>query len=128
MNNAIPFLCVAVGGAAGSVARYATSLALHRWSGAFPIGTLAANLGGCRVIGILAALAERGGILGPQTRTLLMTGFCGGFTTLSTFQYELAGLADASRFGFVGAYAAATVVGGFACFYLGQMATRALVS
>lgn len=128
MNTALSFLYVAAGGAAGSVLRYATSLGLQRWSITFPAGTLVANLGGCFVIGLLAGLADRGGALTPQARLLLMTGFCGGYTTLSTFQYELAGLVGGREALLAGAYIVATVAGGLLCFYGGQFSVRALFS
>jgi CrcB protein len=87
-------LLVAVGGAAGSVLGYWMSGVAQRsapvagaWS-VFPIGTLAVNVLGCFVIGVLAEVGERRGPLSSETRALLMTGFLGGFTTFSAFANE----------------------------------------
>jgi CrcB protein len=46
------------------------------------------NVAGCFLIGLLCALADKGNLLSPQRRLLLITGFCGGFTTFSTFASE----------------------------------------
>lgn len=74
------WLLVALGGALGSLARHGLGLAL---SGLAPAGTLAANVAGCGLIGFLHAR------LGSDAaRALLMTGFCGGFTTWSAFGLE----------------------------------------
>jgi CrcB protein len=54
----------------------------------FPYGTLAVNLTGCLVIGLLAELAEARGFLGPETRALLFVGLLGGYTTFSAFANE----------------------------------------
>jgi len=80
------FLAVAVGGALGSVARYATQILFRAWFGTgFPWGTLVVNLLGSLLIGICAAVAERGW---PSLRPWIMTGFLGGFTTFSSFSFE----------------------------------------
>ncbi|MBI3999157.1 MAG: fluoride efflux transporter CrcB [Candidatus Omnitrophica bacterium] len=82
-----------LGGVAGTIARYLLSGAVYQVFGAnFPYGTLAVNLIGCFVIGFLAALAEDKFLLGPNARLLLMAGFCGAFTTFSTFMLETANL------------------------------------
>ncbi len=83
---AMDFLAVALGGAAGSVARYAVQGAFRAWLGtAFPWGTLAVNLLGSLLIGLCAAAAERSW---PWLRPWAMTGFLGGFTTFSAFSFE----------------------------------------
>ncbi len=81
-------LLVGSGGLVGSLARYGLSLAAQRFSLDWPIGTLAANTLGCFLIGVLAEAAARGQGLSPEARLLLATGFCGGFTTLSSLVYE----------------------------------------
>jgi fluoride exporter len=81
---------VFVGGGAGSVARYAvTKLISDRWSTALPLGTLGVNVIGCFLIGIIyAALQKYSTGNQIEIKLLLITGFCGGFTTFSTFAYE----------------------------------------
>ncbi len=82
-----------IGGVAGTVARYVLAGAVYQAFGTdFPYGTLAVNLIGCFAIGFLAALAEEKFLLGPNARLLLMAGFCGAFTTFSTFMLETANL------------------------------------
>jgi CrcB protein len=81
-------LWVAIGGAAGAVARYQVSISVQqRWPHSFPWGTLVVNLVGCLAIGLLAQ-AYQSGWLNPTARLLLTTGFLGSLTTFSTFGYE----------------------------------------
>lgn len=85
----IKFLNLIIGGAAGTVARYILAGAVYRLAGTgFPYGTLIVNVSGCFILGILATLADKKFILGPDARTLLMIGFCGAFTTFSTLIFE----------------------------------------
>lgn len=93
---------VALGGALGSVARHGLGLAL---AGLAPAGTLAANVAGCGMIGFLHAR------LGTEAaRALLMTGFCGGFTTWSAFGLETARLLGEGRVAAGAGYAGLTLV------------------
>jgi CrcB protein len=73
-------LLVALGAAVGSPLRY---LLAQRWDGRFPVGTLAVNVLGSLLLGLLSALALSG-----HTAALLGTGFCGGFTTYSAFAVQ----------------------------------------
>ncbi len=78
-----------IGGSLGTCARYALAGAVYRVTGAnFPYGTLAVNLSGCLLLGFLTTMAEKKFVLGSDVRTLLMIGFCGAFTTFSTFIFE----------------------------------------
>ncbi|MGE0371775.1 MAG: fluoride efflux transporter CrcB [Gammaproteobacteria bacterium] len=82
-------LVIALGGAAGSVFRYWTSLGAHHLFGrGFPYGTLAVNVLGSLAIGLLYVLLVERGSLGPEWRAALITGFLGGFTTFSAFSLE----------------------------------------
>lgn len=89
------FLLVALGGALGSVARYGLSVAwtVQRAAQATPLdipwGTLGSNILGSFFIGLFAEWAGRKMGLGPEARLFLTTGFCGGFTTLSSLMLEL---------------------------------------
>ena len=90
----ISFLLVGLGGAAGSMFRYG----MQRWlNAAFPIGTLVVNLLGCLLIGMIWALTIKNN-LSSNYRLLLMTGFCGGFTTFSAFTTESILLLENGRF------------------------------
>jgi len=82
---------IALGGALGALARHLLSLAVLSLAGAgFPWGTLAANVAGSFLIGLLARRADRGAGLAarPRVRAFAQIGFCGGFTTLSAFSLE----------------------------------------
>lgn len=76
-------LLVALGGAGGSVLRYM----LSNINTSFPWGTFAVNVLGSFLIGLLVGLMSKG-VLSPEMKLLLVTGFCGGFTTFSTFANE----------------------------------------
>jgi CrcB protein len=96
------YVWVALGGALGSVARYACSVAAARWLGtAFPFGTLFVNVAGSFTIGLLAALVAADGrpLLGADARALLLVGVLGGFTTFSSFSLETLELARGGAFG-----------------------------
>jgi CrcB protein len=86
----VHILLVAAGGAIGSALRYLLSGAVQGLfpNSAFPWGTLVVNAAGCFAIGVVAQLAEGRGLLGPETRTFLMVGLLGGFTTFSAFSHE----------------------------------------
>ena len=105
-------LLVGLGGGLGAMARYGVSVWAAQWPGAaaFPAGTLLVNVLGCFVIGVLGFAGETRGLLTPEARLLLVTGFLGGFTTFSTFGSETLGLArggaTAAALGYVGAHLA----------------------
>ena len=87
---------VALGGAIGSVARYAASSAIARGVGeVFPWGTLFANVTGCFVIGLFAMLTGPDGriLVAPDFRQFFMVGVCGGYTTFSSFSLQTLALA-----------------------------------
>ncbi|MFO0805035.1 MAG: fluoride efflux transporter CrcB [Gemmataceae bacterium] len=107
-------LLLAAGGGAGTIARFFTGRAVRelqtaRWPELeFPLGTLLINLAGSVLLGVLAVLClER-----RQCYLLLGTGFCGGFTTFSTFSLETYELLRDGKLGFALIYAAASVVAG----------------
>lgn len=82
-------LLVAGGGLVGSVARYWIAGWTQNWYGSgFPLGTLVVNLLGSFILGVVMTWSLERGLISPEVRILLGTGFCGGFTTMSTFSYE----------------------------------------
>jgi CrcB protein len=123
----------ALGGAIGTAARYLLTLAIQeRASGGFPIATLLINISGSILLGFLMRYGLEGSTLSPELRLLLTTGFCGGFTTFSTFSYETARLLEGGEWQRGLAYITASVVvclaGTFVGFALARMfitATRA---
>ena len=88
-ENSQRFFLVALGGVVGCVARYWLSGVVQRLGDhGFPSGTLAVNILGSLVIGVVMTLSLERGLVDERLRILLTTGFCGGFTTMSTFSYE----------------------------------------
>ena len=113
---------LAVGGAAGTIARYVLGGVVYQFLGTgFPYGTLVVNLTGCLLIGFLATVAEEKFLLGPSARILLMIGFLGAFTTFSTFILESANLIRDGEALRAFANVLASVVLGFAVFRFGVL-------
>jgi len=113
-------LIVFAGSGIGGVARFA----LQSWVAGldqfvFPAGTFIVNLAGCFLIGLFYALGERGNLLTPEWRIALTTGFCGGFTTFSTFAFENTNLLRAGDYVYFGLYIFLSVVLGIAGVFLG---------
>ena len=118
-------ISVAIGGAAGSVARYLLSNALQGRSGTlFPVGTLVVNMIGCLAIGFLMRLVLDTGQFSPTVRALLTTGFCGGFTTFSTFAWETIGAVEEGAWHRALAYSGGSMVLGLAAVWLGSAAAQ----
>ncbi len=127
----LSYLFVATGGALGAMARYALNVFLQR-DYFFPWGTLSANLLGCLAMGVVAQLVSSSawfnasGIVPDQYRLLFAVGFVGSFTTLSALVLEINTMLERNAILSSFAYLMVTLIGGFACFYLGVIAMRAL--
>lgn len=95
----VKLLIIFVGGGIGSVARYTLGGWVQgRTPGVFPAGTLAVNVLGCAVIGIIGAALDGRILIRPEYRLFLMIGVLGGFTTFSTFTFETLKLAMDGEF------------------------------
>ncbi len=82
-------LLVGTGGFIGSVARFlGTRYITEHHLSSFPFGTMSVNIIGCFLIGIFFGLSERGNLMSLEWRVFLTIGFCGGFTTFSSFASE----------------------------------------
>ena len=107
-------IAVAVGGAIGSVLRYAVQ---KNFNASFPAGTIAVNLAGCFLAGLIWAFAVKG--LNTQAQLLLMTGFCGGFTTFSAFSVENVQMIIAGRWMTALFYSFISIAGGLLATFTG---------
>ena len=124
-----PLLMVGLGGAAGSVLRYwLGGLVQHRLDATgFPAGTLAVNLVGCFLVGVLSSTVETRHAFSPDLRLLLGAGVLGGFTTFSAFGNETLNLLRAGQAGLAFANIGANVVLGLGLAGLGRLAASALL-
>lgn len=123
-------MLVALGGAAGSVARYLLSKAIQDTAAtAFPWGTMAVNVAGCLLIGLLYGLASGDGArLGADLKLMLTVGFCGGFTTFSTFANESLTLAKTGDALLSAAYIGSSVALGMLAVMAGAQLAKAFAS
>ena len=86
---------IAVGSAIGGVSRYLVGGAVQRMAaGTFPVGTLVVNLTGSFLLGLILRYGVETPTLTPELRAFLTVGFCGGYTTFSTFSYEAVALLE----------------------------------
>ena len=113
-------LLAGCGGFVGTALRYLVGrLVPHITHSHFPWATLAVNLVGCFIIGLLFGAAERGNLLSANMNVVLITGFCGGFTTFSTFANESIQMLQAGNIMGFATYVVASIVLGLALVALG---------
>ena len=93
-----PLLAISLGSALGAVLRWQLGARLNAWLPAIPPGTLAANLIGGYIIGFAVAWFAQAPEISPEWKLFLITGFCGGLTTFSTFSVEVVHLLQAGLF------------------------------
>ena len=116
---------MAAGSLAGGFARYFMAGAVYRALGAaFPYGTFLVNVAGCFLIGLFDCLAGERFALNPVARLLLMTGFCGAFTTFSTLILETSNLMKGGDFVRALLNALGSLAVGMIVFRLGTLAGR----
>ncbi len=120
-------LWIALGGALGSVMRYLAGGAVQRFSTrGFPVGTMAVNVIGCLLVGILMQRFLNTQAH-PEARSFLIVGFCGGFTTFSTFSSETIGLMLGGEMERATIYVVLTVTLCLLATWAGMNAARVLV-
>jgi CrcB protein len=105
------FWAVALGAGVGGVSRYLLASAIQQRAGtAFPWGTFVVNVSGSLLLGFLLRYALATPSLSVEMRALLTTGFCGGYTTFSTYSYETASLVEDGLYSRAGLYGVASVL------------------
>jgi fluoride exporter len=104
-------LYIAVGGLLGTLARYGLQGWIQPRAGTFPTGTLIVNLAGSLALGFIIRYATGSTVVSPELRGGLTIGFCGAFTTMSTFSYESMALLQGGDYWRGALYMAGTIVG-----------------
>jgi fluoride exporter len=122
-------LAVAVGSAAGGTVRYIVGAAVQERAGTtFPLGTLVINITGSILLGFILRYAMESAAVTSEVRSLLTTGFCGGYTTFSTFSWECAELIEDGNYGraalYIGLSVGIAIIGTFG----GMAGARALIA
>lgn len=120
-------LLVGLGGGAGSIFRYLTTVIVSKWSNsAISPATFIANILGCILIGIFFGVIEKQQIISTDLKLLLMTGFCGGYTTFSAFSFENLQLIQSGHIGHAVVYALSSIVLGVLAVWGGMMIVKAI--
>lgn len=127
MSVLASFLAVAFGGALGACARYSVSLWLASNSTRFPFGTLAANLAGALLAGIIVTVLMSRGPTTSPVHLLLVTGFLGSFTTLSAFSIETIRLVQSGAVMSALVYVLVSIVGALLFALMGGWVARLFV-
>lgn len=118
-------LLIGTGGFLGSISRFLASRFMqNNFPSAFPFGTFFVNISGCFLIGLIYGLSERSPMISSEWKMFLAVGFCGGFTTFSTFANEnLALLRDGDFFHFL-MYTGLSVFLGITATFIGVIITK----
>lgn len=114
-------IAVGLGGFLGSCLRYAVGkLCAFAPLLNFPLGTFLVNVLGCFLIGVIFGIAERTGAMSQSVTLFLVTGFCGGFTTFSTFANDIRTLGTQGEIAAAAVYMLATLAFGISAVYVGR--------
>jgi CrcB protein len=113
-------LLIGLGGSIGSILRYLTSVVIEKYYATiFPLATLIINILGCLLIGIIMGLLEKNHVTDSSMKWLLVTGYCGGFTTFSAFGYENIRLLQNGNILLALVYISASIILGLGSVWLG---------
>jgi fluoride exporter len=116
----LTILYIAIGGIAGTLSRYGLEGWIQsRTATGFPLGTLTVNLSGSFLLGFILRVATGTTLISPDLRAALTIGFCGAFTTMSTFSYESVALLTDGDYLRAALYMSATILGCVAAVMLG---------
>jgi fluoride exporter len=120
---------IAVGSAMGGVSRYLIGgLSQRLIAGTFPLGTLLINITGSFLLGLILRYGVETPTLTPEVRALLTIGFCGGYTTFSTFSYETVALAEDGQWARAALYIGLSVGLSLIATFLGFATAREIVA
>ncbi|MEI7421606.1 MAG: fluoride efflux transporter CrcB [Prolixibacteraceae bacterium] len=118
-------LYIGIGSFIGGIARYLTARAVQNsLVSAFPYGTMVVNILGCLLIGFIFGVSERTNFLSDEWRIFLTVGFCGGFTTFSTFANENMTLLRDGNFFYFALYTGLSVFLGLIAVFFGNAVTK----
>jgi CrcB protein len=118
-------LLIGFGGGLGSIFRYLTTLFVNKYySLSFPLATFITNVLGCLIIGLLLGAFEKYQLTNPDLKFLFVTGFCGGYTTFSTFANENVNLFHTNNSAIAFAYIGLSVLTGLFSVWLGLSLTK----
>jgi len=117
---------LALGGAVGTMSRYAVSGWVVNRMGPSVLGTFTVNIAGSFLIGLILILTEGRFLVPSDVRTFTTTGFLGGFTTFSTFMFETMGLAESGSLGRAFFNAGGSLISGLIAVWLGMTIARLL--
>jgi len=118
---------IALGGIVGTLARYLVQGVIQTRAGAFPTGTLAINIAGSLLLGFIVRFATGSALVSPELRGGLTIGFCGAFTTMSTFSYESMRLVWDGEYWYAGLYLGGTILGCLAAVIAGTALANRLL-
>jgi len=124
----LPFVYVGLGSMLGGVSRYGMTLVTQNYAAVtIPFGTLFSNIAGCLLIGLIAGIGATSQVLSTEMRLLLATGFCGGFTTMSSFIYELGQFIQDKEYFYASSYFIATLACAGLAFVLGLLISELIL-
>jgi CrcB protein len=128
VSSVLPFFYVGLGSMLGGISRYTMTLVTQNYAVfSIPFGTLISNVAGCLIIGLIAGIGVKSELLSTEMRLLLATGFCGGFTTMSSFVYELGQFVQDKEYFYASTYFTATLAGAGFAFLLGLILSDLLL-
>lgn len=119
---------VGFGSAVGGIARFLLSSAIQSRAASFPLGTLLINISGSLLLGFLLRYALATPAISAEVRAMLTTGFCGGYTTFSTYSYETATLLEEGDYRRATIYVVASVTIALGGTFAGFAAARELIA
>nr|MBP7472636.1 fluoride efflux transporter CrcB [Prevotella sp.] len=121
------FFIVGIGSFLGGGSRFLVSKIVQSWTVIpYPFGTFTVNILGCFLIGVFSGFNYNGGIMSPSTKLILTTGFCGGFTTFSTFMNENTSLMKDGNFFILSVYLFSSILLGFIAVMAGHQLVKML--